>query len=320
MNIDCSLSEERKNIFSYLGLVASKCSSKNYDGKRAFSLLYNVWEKTSWQLWSLCYWDDYLRCGHLVLKAARNINNIQVEAQLLSEMGWTYMEAEDLENAREYFKESLEKYRVIKDYFGECRLLRYLGVLAHRERRLDDAIAYYRQVGEIISDRHRQGLIDDRSLFYQAELPNVIGCVYLEMKDFPASDRQFNLSLKNYEILLEKYPDLRDEYRYYLANPLLNLGRWHFLKGNYKDARNKYQECLEFCREIKRTDTMAGVLLRLAELAEAEGNFKEAIDWATEAENIAGTEIRKERDRAAILKEKLLLKLSLNDKNYGKKH
>ncbi len=113
---------------------------------------------------------------------------------------------------------------------------------------------------------------------------------------------------------------MKNQYRYYLASPLLNLGRWHFLKGNYKDARNKYQECLEFCREIKRTDTMAGVLLRLAELAEAEGNFREAIDWATEAENIAGTEIRKERDRAAILKEKLLLKVSLNDKNYGNKH
>lgn len=318
MNIDCNLPQERKNIFSYLGLVAKKCSPQNSERDRGFSLLYNVWEGISWQLWSLCYWNDYLRCGNLVLKAARNVNNIEVEAQLLSEMGWTYMEGENLENAREYFKESLEKYRAIKDYLGECRLLRYLGVLAHRERRLDDAIAYYRQVGEIISDRHRQGLIDDRSLFYEAELPNVIGCVYLDKKDFPASYREFNLSLKNYETLLEKYPDLKELYRYYLANPLLNLGEWHFLQGNYKDARDKYQECLEFCREIQRNDTMAGVLLHLAELAEAEGNFKEAIDWATQAENVAGTEIRKERDRAAILKEKLLLKVSLKEKNYAK--
>lgn len=315
MAIDCNLPQERANLFSDLRRIAKICSPQNPDSKRGFSLLYYVWEGISWELWSLCYWNDYLRCGNLVLKGARNVKNIEVEAQLLSEIGWTYMEGEELENAREYFTESLEKYRGIKDVLGECRLLRYFGVLAHRENRLDAAIAYYRQVEEIIRDRHRQGLIDDRSLFYEAELPNVIGCVYLQMEDFSASYREFNLCLKNYEILLEKYPHLNELYRYYLANPLLNLGEWHFLQGNYKDARDKYQECLGFCREIKRNDTMAGVLLHLAELAKAEGNLREAMDWATEAENVAGTEIRGSRDRAAILKEKLQQMMGLDEDN-----
>jgi tetratricopeptide (TPR) repeat protein len=136
----------------------------------------------------------------------------------------------------------------------------------------------------------------------------LLGCVYLDLQEFYESYHELHLSLENYHALLENYPNLKTRYRYYQADPLLNLGRWHFLQGDYEQARQYYQECIQLSTEINRTDTMADVLLRLAEIAETEGNEEEAVNLASEAERVAGTEITSIRDRAARFKEKVLAK------------
>lgn len=308
MNIDLTLQEERTNLFSALSRWTEMCLSQNDESEHSFTLLFNVWEKVSGKLWFLCYWNDYFRCGNIVLKAARDVNNVEVQAQLLSELGWAYMEGEDFVHAQQYFQESLQKYQLLKEFLKECRLLRYLGVLAHQQKQWETALEYYHQAWEILKTKRSQIPIDDKWAFYEAELPNVIGCVYLELRDFSASYQQFHLSLKNYQILLEDYPNLRSRYRYYQADPLMNLGQWHFLQGDYEQARRYYQDCLLLSKEISRNDTMATVLLSLAELAEVEGNKEEAIKLASESELVAGTEITSVRERAAIFKEKLLSK------------
>jgi tetratricopeptide (TPR) repeat protein len=183
-----------------------------------------------------------------------------------------------------------------------------LGVLAHQQKQWETALEYYHQAGEILNIKPSQIPIDDKLAFSEAELPNVIGCVDLDLRDFSASYQQFHRSIKKYQILLEDYPNLRSRYRYYQANPLLNLGQWHFLQGDYEQARRYYQDCLLLSKEISRNDTMATVLLSLAELAEVEGNKEEAIKLASESERVAGTEITSVRDRAALFKEKLLSK------------
>jgi tetratricopeptide (TPR) repeat protein len=308
MNIDLTLQEERANLFSHLTVFAEMCLSQNDESEHSFSLLFKVWEKASEKLWFLCYWNDYFRCGNIVLKAARDVNNVEVQAQLLSELGYACMEGEDFVQAQQCFQESLQKYQLLKEFLKECKLLRYLGNLANRQKQYEIALEHYNQAGEILKAKRSQIPIDDQLAFYEAELPNVIGCVYLELRDFPASYQQFNLSLKNYQILLEDYPNLRIRYRYYQADPLMNLGKWHFLQGDYEQARRYYQDCLLLSTEISRNDTMATVLLSLAELAEVGGNKEEAIKLATESELVAGTEITSVRERAAIFKEKLLSK------------
>ncbi|MEG4916571.1 tetratricopeptide repeat protein [Microcoleus sp. B7-D4] len=308
MKIDLTLQEERANLFSILSGIAKMCLSQNDESKPSFSLLFKVWEKASEKLWFLCYWNDYFRCGNIVLKAARDVNNVEVQAQLLSELGYACMEGEDFVQAQQCFQESLQKYQLLKDFLNECKLLRYLGNLATRQKQYEIALDHYNQAGEILKAKCSQIPIDDQLAFYEAELPNVIGCVYLELRDFSASYQQFNLSLKNYQILLEDYPNLIIRYRYYQADPLMNLGKWHFLQGDYEQARRYYQDCLLLSREISRNDTIANVLLSLAELAEVDGNKEEAIKLASESELVAGTEITSVRERAAIFKEKLLSK------------
>ncbi|NJL67490.1 MAG: hypothetical protein HC894_13305 [Microcoleus sp. SM1_3_4] len=50
--------------------------------------------------------------------------------------------------------------------------------------------------------------------------------------------------------------------------------------------------------------------MNLAELAEARGMWERAIELAAEAEQVANTEIRSVRDRAARFREQLLRKKS----------
>ncbi|ALB42418.1 MULTISPECIES: tetratricopeptide repeat protein [unclassified Anabaena] len=303
--VDLTIVEERKNLFSLLLRFEQKCLPLNSESERSFNSLYQIWEKASGDLFSFCYWNDYFRCGNIVLRVAKSLNSIQIEGQLLSEIGWICMEWEDFITAEKYFNDSLNKYRLIKDIKGECRLLRYLGVLSHRQNLLNVALNYYNQTWNIVEANHKIHQYDDKWDFQKAELPNVIGCIHLELQNFDESYHQLNLSVKNYQFLLEKYPELREKNRYFLPDPLLNLGKWHLFQQNYTQAREYYQESLELSKEINRPDTIAGVLLLMAELAEIEGNKDEAINLASEAELVAGTEIIAVRDRAASLRERL---------------
>ena len=304
MLIDITSPEDRANIFRDLSAIASLCLSPSRQSKKSFKLLFNIWENISREVWDLCYWNDYFSCGNILLKAAKNVNNLAVEAQLLGELGYVSMESKDSEYAQKYFQESLQTYQLLQDFSGECRLLRYLGTLAHRQGKLEDALSYYHQAAAIVKTKYTQAPVDypDRELaISEAELPNVLGCVYLDLGDFTTSYQQLHTSLENYQILIKN-----DAYnRYYIADPLLNLGRWHFVQAKYKHANYYYQECLALSQELKRNDKIAEVLLSLAELAEKEGHIELAIEHARKSEQVAGIEIPALRDRAALEKERL---------------
>jgi tetratricopeptide (TPR) repeat protein len=300
-NFDLEIPQERVNILSFLRQTEIKCSRQNSESNRSLDLAYQVWEKVSEQLWFLGYWNDYFNCGNIVLKSAQAVGNSGIKAQLLSELGWVCMEWEEFAKAEKYFLESLQTYESIADRKKQCRLLRYLGVLSHRQRKLDSALKYYRLALDLVTANCLGELANETWAFNEAELPNVLGEVYLDLQDFTASYRELNLSLEKYRYLINRY-------RYYQADPLLNLGRWHFLQGDFEKAEEYYQECLHLCQEINRPDTKASVLLNLAELAEAEGKLEKAIEFATEAEQVAGTEVTSVRDRAARFREQLLTK------------
>ncbi|MEC4982717.1 MAG: tetratricopeptide repeat protein, partial [Oscillatoria sp. PMC 1076.18] len=303
---DLTIVENRTNIFSLLRDCEQICLSESEQQFAAFDLLYQVWEKVSGKLWNLGYWYDYFQCGNVTLNCAKMTKNIVIQAQLLGEMGWLRMEWEDFVHANSYFQECLQIYQVLDDARNQCRMFRYLGVLAHRQGELNLALNYYSKAWQIVKDNQDKLLIDDKWAFQEAELPNIIGCVYLELAEFAASYNQLKLSLQNYQKLLENFPQLKGKYRYYLADPLLNMGRWYCSQANYKKAEDYYQECRQLSQEINRPDTMAEVLLRMAELAEVEGNLDEALRLAEEAVKVAGTEVKLVRDRAASFTERLL--------------
>ncbi len=300
MLIDITSPEDRANIFRDLSAIANLCSSPDRASRKSFKLLFNIWEKVSINLWDRCYWNDFFRGGNILLQAARNVEDIDIEAQILGELGYAYMEREDYFYSQRYFQESLQKYRTISNFSKECQLLRYSAMLLHRQKQWQSALAYCHQAQEILQTKQNQIPLE-KLAFYKADLPNIIGCIYLELRNFPESHQQLSLSLENYHTLIDNYP----YYRYYLPGLLIDIGQWHFLSGDYAQANYYYQECLNLSREIDRNDKIAEVLLSLVELAETEGNMQLAIAHATESERVAGIEIPALRDRAAREKERL---------------
>ena len=112
MIIDISILEERVNTYTRLQEIA-KCCLSGYEVERMFDFLYSAWELDSGDLWYLGYWNDYKDCGSIVLQVAKALGKELVEAQLLSEIGYVYMEWEEFEIAHTYFSQSIEKYKRI---------------------------------------------------------------------------------------------------------------------------------------------------------------------------------------------------------------
>lgn len=303
MAVDLNIPEERANLFSELRQFARICQLQHSESVFAFEWMFKLWSKVGEPLFELGYWNDFERCGKVVLSSANAVNNIAAQAQVLNDLGWVYMEWEDFDTSHKYFDESLQKYRLLKDDRGECKMWRYFGVLSHRRGRFKLAIEYYRKALGIATTKITEISIDDNWAFQEAELHNIFGETYLELKDLSKSYKELHLSIDKFHVLAEKHL----KYRYYLTDPLLNLGRWHFLQSDYEQATQYYQACLQLSKDISRPDTEATALLRLAEVAEAEGKDEEALKLASEAESIAGTEIRAVRERAARFRERLLV-------------
>ncbi|NJL67489.1 MAG: tetratricopeptide repeat protein [Microcoleus sp. SM1_3_4] len=243
--LDLEITEDRVNTLSWLRTLEIKCSRQDSESDRSFDFAYQIWEKVSEQMWFLGYWNDYFNCANIVLKSAKAVGNIAIKAQLLGELGWVCMEWEEFAKAEQYFLESLQTYESMDDRRKQCRLLRYLGVLSHRQNKPDLALKYYRLAWDLVAANSLGELANETWAFSTAELPNVLGELYLDLQDFPASYRELNLSLETYRYLINRY-------RYYQADPILNLGRWHFLQGDLEKAEKYYQECLLLCEEISR--------------------------------------------------------------------
>ncbi|MGB3510550.1 MAG: tetratricopeptide repeat protein [Microcoleaceae cyanobacterium] len=300
-NLNLHIFEERENVFSFFRDCSKLCLSDLPETNRAFYFLYETWEKVSDDLWKWCYWQDYFRCGQIVLSTANTINNTVVEVQLLSELGWLYLEWQDFIKAEEYFNRGLQKSELLKDNKQESRLFRYLGVLFHRQDDLSSALNYYQKSLQIVVEESakNQGEKSQIWLKSEAELRNVLGSFYLKLKNFDTSYKELSLSLA-------KYRSLGDEERYYQTAPLLNLGDWHLAQQDYNLAQKYYQECLELSKEISRPDMEAGALLKFAELAKAQENNQQALQFAIEAEKVAGTEVVSVREKAARFKEQII--------------
>jgi tetratricopeptide (TPR) repeat protein len=306
--VDLSILEDRENLFSFLR-DCELCLLSNNENNHSFKILFQVWNKVGIQLYELGYWDNFKRCGNIALRMAKRQNDISAQAQILLEVGWVGMEEEYFDEAQKHFKKALQKFQLLEDVIGECRALRYLGVLFQRKFHLDSAQFYYRKALKIATEQRLKALSCNQIewLASEAEIHNILGSFYLKYWNFPASYRELYLSLEQYSYCSKK----DSQYYYYQPAPLRNLGQWYFQQGNYKKAKQYYQDCYQLSQELKRTDMAAGVLIKLAEVAKAENNKEEFLRLTEKAKHIAGNELNVVRNRAAHLKEQVLGKKNI---------
>lgn len=301
MTVDLTISQERANIYSDLQDIERISLSGSCENIPASKLLFKYWEEAGVHLWKLGYWNDYYRCINIVLRVAKSLNKVVEEAQLLSDIGFIYMEWQNFEIAELYFEDSLQKYKLLNDVMCQCRLLRYLGELHHLWGHFKLSLKYYFTAWDIVNAQPLEVFNDDKWSFLKAQLPCHIGSVYLDLPQPKLEESYFQLNLS-----LERFHALGHKWRYYQPSPLLLLGKWHFIKGNHNKSRQYYREGIQVSEEMRRPDTKADLLLHMAKLAESEGNDEEALQLLNESVAIAGTENPILRNRAARFRERLL--------------
>lgn len=319
-NYNLNLKEDRDNLVKELkdcqhNFVSERNRIKSME---ELSLMLETWELVSGELVSEDLWKrgdwqyyDYVSCGHIVLQCTTI-----VQGDVLNKIGWNYMENEDFPRATSYFKEAIKLFQDINYLEGKCESLRYLGVAYHRQKYFGSALKSYRQVLNILQVESQSISKDDiiKQQVYEAqaaETHKLLGNLYFKLYNFHASFNELTLSL-------HKYRSLGDEYVYYQAAPLLNLGRWYFIQGNHREAKQYYEECLRISENINRIDTQVVVLERLAELATAEGNGEKAQELTEKALRIV-EEIRKQSDKGANFQEEITNEVSVNRSTISEK-
>ena len=296
MNTDISITSDRANIYSFLKQVELLCQPDSPAATKAFNLLYDVWEKVSLQLWNQGYWQDYSKCASVVLHGAKTVNKRNIEAQIANELGYFFMERGEYDLAQSYFTNSLNIAVAQQDLLRESQCLRYLGILRFRQGDFQEALGYFKQVQGIIEGLPASKFTEEKWSFYRAELLNLLGETHLKLEKFSSSLTYLKTSLQYYKELITM--NFSRDYRYFCADPLLNIGLWYFLNSELEEAQSYYQQCLQLCREIKRTDTQASVLIALAQVAQLQNKLPEAVEYAEEAIAVAGKEHPLIRDEA----------------------
>jgi len=249
-----------------------------------YTEILELWDLISGELWQSGFLNPnkpgYIQYAQIALQAAQGLGNFAAECEIRNGLGWAYMERGDFSKAEAWFKSVLDCDRRTGNIGGECRTIRDLGTLAVRRNRFGTALKLYRTALRIVQAQKPDAPTEEAEAWAirEAEIYNLLGNLFLHLREYKQSWNALSHSL-------QKYEDLGDKYRYYLAAPLLNMGHWHFRQGHYVEARGYYQKCLQVSTELGRKDMIAGAKFWLAHVEEVEGNLTIATRLIEEAES-----------------------------------
>jgi tetratricopeptide (TPR) repeat protein len=219
------------------------------------------------------------------------------------------MEQENFEIAQLHFSRSLQIFRETGDRISQGQSLRYMGVLYFRRRYFGSSLKYYQESLRIAQEGLELDPHDSdkqRLLHQQAEIHNLLGNLYFKLWNINACRRELVAGLQGFRTLQKLYVSpTPSSYLYYQPVLLLNLGRIAMLRRQYGKAQHYFDRCHRICKRINRSDTEAGVLFRMAELARTQGKIEKAFELAKQAEELSDKELPPLRNRAAALRSQM---------------
>ena len=300
---------DRANLLPCLKEFQNVLIENPSDSDHIFALIFDIWERSSEELWAWGYWQDYIQCGEIVLQCAAQLKKLDIEGRTLNEIGWVQMERGKFEIAQSHFLQSLQIFHKIGDRLSEGQSLRYLGVLYFRRRYFGLALKYYQKAlkkTQEVYDLDLSDIENQRLLHQQAEIHNLLGGLYLKLWNANASRREFIDGLRGFQRLQKRYKSSTpSSYLYYQPTFLLNLGRVAVWKGQYRKAQSYFDQCYQSSVEIDRPDLQAGVLLRMAELARVRGQVERAEQLAKQAGEISEKEAPLLRNQSMDLRSQM---------------
>ena len=71
-----------------------------------------------------------------------------------------------------------------------------------------------------------------------------------------------------------------------LAHTLENIGTLYFFKGNLEEAKKYCQKSIDLYEELGQTENLAGIFACLSNIAQLEGNLKDAMQFSYQAKDL----------------------------------
>ncbi|HEC22275.1 MAG TPA: tetratricopeptide repeat protein [Chloroflexi bacterium] len=172
-------------------------------------------------------WANLITLTTTVVKDAHDGGDVMREYGYLNDLGYAHTMLGNLDEARRYFKRSLEISQELGDPAGEAAALNNIGAVYEREGKLADAQSYYERS---LAIREKLGVLEDTA----EALNNVAGVLYVQGR--------LDDALSTFRRVLDMYTVLND--RHGQARTWLNIGAAYEGLGNDDEARRAYQNSL----------------------------------------------------------------------------
>jgi serine phosphatase RsbU (regulator of sigma subunit)/Tfp pilus assembly protein PilF len=219
----------------------------------------SIWEENKGKI------DKYLK----TLKEKEEAGDKTGASKILSEIGNTYHNNNNLGKAIEYYNKSLNLKKETGDREGASLVLNDIAVAFYDSGKYETAVNNYKEsfkINEELGNKKISAIILDN-----------IGQVY-------ENTYQFEKAVDFYEQSLDIVQDLDEKEEEAIIHD--KIGNIHLEQNNLEKAIESYQKSLEIDRALKREDNIAATLNNMGSVYYNLGKFDDAKDYYEQSLNV----------------------------------
>lgn len=214
--------------------------------------------------------DQAVKYYQQSLAIARDIGDKTRVERILNSMGKFYLDSGESKEAVALFKQTLDIARKIGDRVGEGEALGNLGDLYYVSGFTDRAIEYYLTALKITSESN-----DRRKMVRNLHR---LGDLYLDMNNE-------GQALTFYKEGLQISQEIHDQMLE--LDSFERMGKVYTAKSNYTESAKMYRYALQLTNSLGQLERKQQILVNLAHSYDAWGDFGRAIEYLTEARDMA---------------------------------
>ncbi len=212
-------------------------------------------------------YKEALFCYLQALRLAEELQNVKLQAVVLSSLGSVYMWLEKYDLSYKYHIEAMVLYKKINNEFAYASVFNNLGIIAYRQGKIKEAIMYY---NKSIDGARLHG--DSNTL--SASLLNM-GELYAMQKDYRRSEDYYNQGLA-----LQR--SKRD-----IINCISGLGYVYLKEGDLKKAEKALQESRVLSENAGNFTSLIDIYDYLVLLYEKKGDLKKSLEYHRKYHNLS---------------------------------
>ncbi|GAA5023071.1 hypothetical protein GCM10011506_05660 [Marivirga lumbricoides] len=206
------------------------------------------------------------------LSLSKKLKYTEGEATALNNLGVYHKQKGDYDTSLQYYKNALNLYDSLDNKYGSAKALSNIGNIYSMNRDFENALDYYLKAQEIFK------VLNDTA--HLTRLINNIGNVYLDIG-------QEKEAFTYYKKVLSIFNNSQEPQE--LFDPYSNIGKIYFNNELYDSALFYFNKSLAYEIGTGNKFGIAGTLVRISRVQNAQGNYGAALNSGEEAVTIASS-------------------------------